>query len=478
MPKGVAMAGMQRMEFRQAQSLVMTPQLVQAIKLLQLSHHELKAYVDGELERNPLLQAEGSAGPDDAVSQISSGASPVAPAPRGETGLGGPGLSTMSTRGSAARTSHDGLSGFETSVAAPVSLADHLERQLELTSLDREERAVGRHIIHSLDEAGYLRDGLDAIAERLGAAREQVERALAVIQTFDPAGIGARDLAECLALQLRERNRYDPAMAALLTRLDLVARRDFAALKRICGVDEDDLAEMLREIRGLEPKPGLAFGPPQSACVAPDIMIREAADGTLVIDLNPDTLPRILVDRTYHAQVSRCVRKDEDRIFLSDCLQSAHWLKRSLDQRARTILKVATEIVRRQEGFFRHGVSHLRPLTLKAVADEIGMHESTISRVAANKTFGTNRGVFEMKYFFTAAIAGSPGCDTHAAEAVRHRIRNLIEAESPTAILSDDALTASLKREGIDIARRTVAKYREALRIPSSTDRRRMKRSA
>jgi RNA polymerase sigma-54 factor len=258
-------------------------------------------------------------------------------------------------------------------------------------------------------------------------------------------------------------------METLLARLDLVARHDFAALRRLCGVDEEDLTDMLAEIRRLEPKPGLVFASATIDVLIPDVFVRSAPDDAFLVELNPDTLPRILLDRTYHAQVVQAVRSDEDKVFLSECLQSAHWLTRSLDQRARTILKVATEIVRQQDGFFRRGVAALRPLTLKNVAEAIGMHESTVSRVVANKAIGTASGNLLMKYFFNAA-AGEGG---HSSEAVRYRIRQLIEAEAPAAVLSDDAIAQKLKLEGIEVARRTVAKYREALRIPSSADRRR-----
>jgi len=282
--------------------------------------------------------------------------------------------------------------------------------------------------------------------------------------------VGARDLAECLAIQLKERDRLDPAMQALLAHLHLVARQDFAALQKVCGVDREDLADMLSELRSLEPKPGLAFTPARIDVLVADVLVRSAADGGFAVELNPDTLPRILLNRSYYTEVAKVVRKDEDKSFLSDCLQTASWLTRSLDQRARTILRVAAEIVHQQEDFFREGVSGLRPMTLRSVAEAIGMHESTISRVAANKALGTERGTHPMRFFFSAAT----GEGEHSAKAVRHRIRQLIEAESPKAVLSDEAIAQKLKAAGIRVARRTVAKYREAMRIPSSSDRRRV----
>ncbi|MET0258907.1 MAG: RNA polymerase sigma-54 factor, partial [Methylobacterium sp.] len=272
--------------------------------------------------------------------------------------------------------------------------------------------------------------------------------------------------------QLRDKNRFDPAMQALVSRLDLVAKRDFPALRRLCGVDDEDLVEMLSEIRRLDPKPGRAFGAHAVEVLIPDVFVRAAPDGSWLIELNSETLPRVLVNQTYYARVAKGAVADTDKSFLSECLQTANWLTRSLEQRARTILKVATEIVRQQDGFFVHGVAHLRPLNLKTVAEAIGMHESTVSRVTSNKSIGTSRGTLEMKYFFTAAIPGAAGAASHSSEAVRHRIKQLVDAEAAD-VLSDDALVQRLHGEGIEIARRTVAKYRESLRIPSSIERRR-----
>lgn len=500
----------QRMELRQGQSLVMTPQLLQAIKLLQLSHLDLVAYVDAELERNPLLErveeAEGvreapAPEPEAALAGDWAGES-LAPErseieARLDTSLEnvfspdgagvGPGVEAQAFAegdrlalspvwsGAGSGGSFDGEEpDFAASLTREASLHDHLAAQLDLAIADPRARLIGRFLIDAIDEAGYLAESLAAIAERLDAEEAEVERVLRVVQTFDPSGVGARDLAECLAIQLAERDRLDPAMRALLTRLDLLAKRDLAALRRLACVDEEDLAEMIAEIRALEPKPGRAFGGGPVEVLVPDVFVRPAADGSWHVDLNPDTLPRVLMNQTYYTRVARAARTEQERAFVSDCLQTANWLTRSLDQRAKTILKVASEIVRLQDGFFAHGVAHLRPLNLKTVADAIGMHESTVSRVTSNKSIGTSRGVFEMKYFFTAAIAGTGG-DQHSSEAVRHRIRQLVDAESPKSVLSDDQLVRILRGEGIDIARRTVAKYRESLRIPSSIERRREK---
>jgi RNA polymerase sigma-54 factor len=334
---------------------------------------------------------------------------------------------------------------------------------------------IGQYLIDMVDEAGYLTGDLASVADKLGAPPAEVEAVLNIVQGFDPPGVCARNLSECLAIQLKEQNRFDPAMATLVDRLDLLAKRDLASLRRICSVGDEDLAEMIAEIRNLNPKPGLAFGFTQVQPIVPDVYVRPGPDDGFIVELNSDTLPKILVNQRYHAELSKNAKAEGAKTYLAENLQSATWLMRALDQRAKTILKVAMEIVKQQGAFFVRGVQHLRPLNLKTIADAISMHESTVSRVTANKYIATNRGIFELKYFFTSSIASSDGGDAHSAEAVRDRIKHLIEAESANDVLSDDTIVERLREAGIDIARRTVAKYREAMRIPSSVQRRRDK---
>jgi RNA polymerase sigma-54 factor len=507
------MALTQRLEFRQSQALVMTPQLMQAIKLLQLSSLDLTAYVEGELERNPLLERTSEGPGEDG--QPADGSSPSAGEGAGEASEGE--WAKADVNGSAAIEDsfdtpienvfpdsaeaparpvqnepaaysewagvgsggrEDGDYNLEAFVSAEATLADHLGEQLTLAIPDPARRMIGRHLIDLVDEAGYLTGDLDAVAERLGATLPEIETVLVILQTFDPPGVCARNLSECLTIQLKERNRFDPAMQALLAHLDLVARRDLAGLRRICGVDDADLADMISEIRRLNPKPGLAFGSAVVQPIVPDVFVRPRADGGWLVELNSDTLPKVLVNQSYYTTVSKTTKNDGEKSYLADCLQTATWLIRALDQRAKTILKVSTEIVRQQDAFFAHGIQFLRPLNLKTVADAISMHESTVSRVTANKYMATSRGIFELKYFFTSSIAASDGGEAHSAEAVRHRIKQLIDAESPQEVLSDDTIVDRLREAGIDIARRTVAKYREAMRISSSVQRRREKQVA
>jgi RNA polymerase sigma-54 factor len=489
------MALVTKLELRQGQQLVMTPQLQQAIRLLQLSNVELTSFVETELESNPLLERE------EATRDEGAQAAPQ----RGESGLAGQATFDGSERqallaeGSAAppagstepepsgwagvrtrtRNSFGGEdASLEDMLAAGTTLADHLLEQLNVAVADPAERLIGVHLVHMVDEAGYLRGDLQELAARLAAPDSLIEKVLAQLQTFDPPGALARNLAECLALQLRERNRYDPQIAKLLDNLDLLAGHNLPALKRAVGVDAEELADMIAEVKGLNPKPGLKFGSVQLQVVLPDVLVRPAHDGSWLVELNGDTLPRVLVNRSYYATVSKTRCSARDKGYLNECLQSATWLVKSLDQRARTILRVAEEIVRQQDGFLSYGIAHLKPLNLRTVADAIQMHESTVSRVTSNKYMATPRGVFELKYFFTSAIASAAGDQSYSSEAVRHRIRQLIDAEAASAVLSDDKIVEFLQRDGIDIARRTVAKYREALRIPSSVQRRRKKQMA
>ena len=495
-----------KLDLRLGQSLVMTPQLQQAIKLLQLSNLELSAYVETEIEQNPLLERESDDGPgtsDGAANETGQSAGngleaidgvavePVAAPTDPVAGLdsdydnlwssdaAGPGGAAPPMSWRDAPGAHDGESLGDQTPAGPRDLRAHLVDQVTMELDDPVDRVIAAHLIEMLDEAGYISDDLTPIAQRLNCEVARIERTLDRVQRFDPPGLFARGLAECLALQLRDRNRLDPAMRALIDNLDLLADQDYETLRARCGVDDEDFTEMLAEIRALNPKPGLAFDNEPIHTVVPDIFLRARADGEWVIELNNETLPRVLVNRSYYTVVNRQARTREEREYIADRLHSANWLVKSLDQRANTIMRVATELVRQQGDFFRHGVRHLKPLIMRDIAAAIDMHESTVSRVINNKYMATPRGTYELRYFFTNAIASTDeGGIGHSSEAVRHRIRDLIEGEDPEDPLSDDRLVALLKADGIDIARRTVAKYREAMRLPSSLERRRRHRRA
>ena len=502
------MALQPRLDLRQAQTLVMTPQLQQAIKLLQLSNMELTAFVEQELERNPMLERDERPAESfedrvpaeqrrdaEAGVVVDAGAGGVAETPLDidvdnsydeGSPYEGPSYDPDTSLGSWDGAGSGGRSDFggdersiDETLSQSVSLRDHLVSQLDLDISAPSDRMVGMALIDSLDDAGWLAADLAEIADGLGTTIAHVEAVLARVQRFDPAGLFARSLKECLALQLADRNRLDPAMQCMLDHLDLLARRDYAGLMRLCRVDAEDLQDMIAEIRALDPKPAVRFGGGAAEPVVPDVLVRsgpgnDSLDGAWIIELNPDTLPRVLLNNRYYARVSKAASR-EDKSFITETFQTASWLVKALDQRANTILKVSTEIIRQQNRFLEIGVGGLRPLILRDIAEAVDLHESTVSRVTSNKYISTPRGVFELKYFFTQAINAADGGDAHSAEAVRYRIKALIDAESPSGVLSDDTLVDILRKEGIDIARRTVAKYREGMKIPSSVQRRREK---
>ena len=493
-----------RLDLRQSQSLVMTPQLQQAIRLLALSNLEVEGFIAEEIEKNPLLDA--SAPEDDGPTLDREIDAPVRDTPAtadellmsggdaGEASLdvdftaesfhhdspsdsigdqagaagmdGALGLNGASSGGGAGEDGPD----FDSFADTGLSLSDHLLAQAG-TAVDGADLFIAAHLIDQIDECGYLTASLLDVATRLGVALVRVEAVLATIQTFEPTGVGARDLAECLALQAKEADRYDPCMARLIDHLDLVARGDLSRLRRLCDVDDEDLADMIRELRNYDPKPGCRYGGEPAQAVVPDLFVARRKDGW-GIEINAATLPRVLVNRSYYTELSSSRGDKASKAWLGEMLASANWLVKALDQRQRTIIKVATEIVKQQEAFFLHGVAHLKPMTLRQVADAIEMHESTVSRVTSNKYLSCARGLYELKYFFTSAIQSSDGGDAVSAQAVKAGIKALIAVEGDK-ILSDDTLVELLNAKGFDIARRTVAKYREALGIGSSVQRRR-----
>lgn len=499
-----------RLDLRQTQTLIMTPQLQQAIKLLQLSNIELSAYVEQQLEQNPLLErdddwsAEGDSplaedsvssdgidlpaalqSVDRALSDDSGAASQAALDGGLENvfdsevpGSDSDGGSSFEREGQG--NWNGGQNGYDRSDAnlenvLPVraTLREHLTSQITIDIVDPVDRAIGLYMIEQLDESGYVTADLASIALTLGCPVDRILPVLERLQLLDPVGIFARNLEECLEIQLRERNQYDERMRTLLKHLGLVANGDLAKLARLCNVSTSQLVAMIQVLRSLNPRPAHSFDAAIAHPIVPDVIMRPHHNGGWIVELNNETLPRVLIDVHYYSRISKSAKKRDDKNYISECYQSANWLIKSLHQRATTILKVATEIVKQQEGFFSRGVQELRPLILRDIAQVVEMHESTVSRVTSNKFMATPRGTFELKYFFSQAIAGSEGGSSHSAESVRHRIRSLIDAETTETVLSDDTIVDILRAEGIEIARRTVAKYRESMGLPSSVQRRR-----
>ncbi|HEX9569744.1 MAG TPA: RNA polymerase factor sigma-54 [Rhodospirillales bacterium] len=499
------MAMTPRLDQRQSQTLVMTPQLQQAIKLLQLSNLDLAEYIERELEKNPMLDVDEDDRPEPETAGDVAAESPPGGEPESLQAIDFESIDPAAATPDATDVDYDnvysgdgpaaadgplqasafadigGGGGFDTlapgleeTLSEKPSLRDHLTGQLTMEIADPVDRLIGLHLIDMLDEAGYVAGPLQTVAETLNCDIGRIEATLKKLQQFDPPGIFARSLAECLGLQLADRDRLDPCMQTFLDNLDLLAKRDLKGLAKACRADAEDVADMIAEIKTLDPKPALAFDHGIAQPITPDVLMRPAPGGTWFIELNSESLPKVLVNNQYYARVSRQARSKQEKQYITEQFHSANWLVKSLHQRATTILKVATELVRQQNGFFANGVRYLKPLVLRDIADAIEMHESTVSRVTSNKYIATPRGIYELKYFFTPAIAGTGG-HTHSAESVRHRIKSLINAEPAKKILSDDKIVDILKTEGIDIARRTVAKYRESMSIPSSVQRRRDK---
>lgn len=465
----------------------MTQQLQQSIKLLQCTALELQAFVEQELEKNPFLaQEEGEnaeetpeanpeeTAPADADDFMQSGHFEEGSDDSGE--IEGDYLRSAHTPSGGGDFGDDEEGrGIEASAAPGISLREHLLAQLNMDIIDPVQRMIGAHLVDLVDEAGYIKDGLKALSESLGVEMEEVEKVLALLQRFDPPGVCARNLSECLGLQLKDKNRLDPAMQTLLAHLDMLAAGKFDELRKRCGVDKDDLKQMIAEVRELNPKPGARFEHDVAQAVEPDIFVRRLPDGNWHVELNMNNFPKVMVNQRYYKKVTADTRNRQDKQYLAEQFGSANWLVRALKQRADTLLKVGSELVKQQDAFFRLGVRYLKPMTLKNIAAETGYHESTISRVTTGKFVICPRGTFELKYFFTSALARSHGGEDVSSAAVKNYISELIDKESPKNPLSDDEIVDLLKDRNITVARRTVAKYREAMHIPSSPKRKRLK---
>lgn len=451
--------------------------------MLQLNNLDLAAYLENELEHNPFLEK------DESVPEGESETTQDAPPDNGDD----QDMDSFDAGTSMADMGSGGSSKFENSdyelenrIEDKKDLRAHLMEQLAISVTDERDKIIAALMIDRLDESGYLRETPDEIAASLGCSIDRVERLLGVLRQFDPTGIFARDLPDCLALQLQEKNRLDPAMQTLLDNLKLLADAEFDKLKKLCGVDDEDLRDMIGEIRALNPKPASGFDYVIAQTAIADVLMEplpKHVGGGWKVKLNHETLPRVLINQDYVAIVEKQADSKTDKKFLNDRLHSANWLIRAMDQRAQTILKVASAVVEAQYGFFLYGVEFLKPLTLREIAEEVDVHESTVSRVTIDKYIGTPRGLFPLKYFFGSGVSSggsgntlSTGGTDIAAEAIKAKIKNMIDAEDPKDILSDDALTEMLQKQGIDIARRTVAKYREAMNIPSSPGRRKQKK--
>jgi len=472
----------QKLDLRQSQNLVMTPQLQQAIKLLQLNNVELNEVIEEEIEKNPLLEKDESETSDqserespaekDNIDETFDTANNTEP-----DFDSGSKMAEISSGGNSKFEDYE--NSFENTMESETTLRDHLLKQLHIKCDDPRDRAIGELLIDRLDESGYLREDIALIADRLGCSEERIQNLLRIMKGFDPTGVFASDLSDCLAMQLHERGQLDGPMQSLLDNLNVLADYDHKKLAEICDVNETYLADMITEIRALNPKPVSEFDHLVVQTAVPDVLMKRLPKnlgGGWRVELNTDTLPRVLVNNEYFTEVSKTATQKKDKEYLTTQLNNANWLVKAMDQRAQTILKVAAEIIEQQDAFFNYGIEFLKPLKLVDIAEEIEMHESTVSRVTTNKYIGTPRGLFELKFFFSTALVSEDGT-SHSSESIKARIKTLTDEEDPKKILSDDKIVDILKDEGIDIARRTVAKYRESLHIGSSVQRRKQKKN-
>jgi len=512
-----------RQQLRLTQQLVMTPQLQQAIKLLQLNQLELVNLVQQELQENPVLEesdieeetqaeredatpedydqtsSESSAPTEDRTETPAASESPptdeaavegvqaldeqpvlgdeVAPSDaekiadiEWESYLESNPMTGLDSRG----MGDDDRPSIEATYARRQSLAEHLEWQLHVTDLDPAGIEIGRWIIGNIDERGFLRSTIEELARQANVEESEVERVLAAIQRLDPVGVAARDLRECLLLQIDTLKIGDELVRRVVDEhLDLLQKRDFRSLTRVTGATIQEIGDATQVIGDLEPRPGRGFGNDDPVYITPDIYVYKVGDDFHVM-LNEDGLPKLKINSMYREVLSGGFSKDSEKDtkdYVHDKVRSAMWLIKSIHQRQRTIYKVMQSIIEYQRNFFEHGVAHLKPLNLRDVADDIEMHESTVSRVTTNKYVHTPQGIFELKYFFNSSISRFDG-EALASESVKERIRKIIESEDPLRPMSDQRIAEMLKSANIDIARRTVTKYREAMNILSSTKRR------
>ena len=448
------------------QTIAMTPELRQSIGLLRLSSADVREFVTEEIEKNPFLEAEAPAPQAVGTTPEPEGSRPEATTSHSEEAYpsgSGPGSNVQSQ-------SADRLSAVDFAQDTG-SLRTSLLQQIRLSASSPGLLRIAERLVEELEDDGYLRVPIDDIADDISASRAAVLDALKIIQRCEPSGVGARSLVECFALQLADRGRLTELSGAVLGRLETFARHGSAALAKQLSVPEDAISEIVAEIRTLDPDPGAKFRQSSVEFVVPDIQVVRNNLGGWHVELLPEALPRVIVNQTYAAEVSSA--GEAAATYVAQHTRRANWLIRSLEQRATTILRVASEIVRVQEGFFSAGPRHLKPLTLRVVADALKMHESTVSRVTRGKFLVCERGTLELKYFFSKAIPTTDGFGTISALSIQERIRAIIAEEPRKTPYSDDRIAQMLKKDGVNIARRTVSKYREFLGIPSSFLRRR-----
>lgn len=468
------MALQQGLQQRQTQNMAMTAQLQQSLKMLQMSSTDLSDIISNELDNNPLLAVDNGESSEVISSSTDKSNNDLTELGGNRDNFDNESLDYKNNwddigKGGDHKFENNSEYDLEDVISDEKDLRTHLIEQFYIDVADEQERHIGLILMDHLDDAGYFNGDLEDISINLGCVQSEVEKVLGKLQQLEPSGIFARTLAECLQIQLEEKNRLDPIMFIMLQNLELLGMRKFDILQDLCGVDEEELEEMILEIRALNPKPALGFVRKELTPGQPDLFVRKNDSGEYVVELNNAALPKLLVNKKYYQEISGSLKNKDDKKYVKGNLNSANFLIKALDQRANTMLKTAAAIVKFQQEFFEYGIKYLKPLTLAQIAEEIGMHESTISRVTSNKFMITPRGAFEMKYFFKSGVSNSGG--EVASTSVKEVIKDIIKNEDREKPLSDDGITAVLKQKGMNISRRTVMKYREAMGIPSSYER-------
>ena len=473
------------LQIKQSQNMVMTSQMQQSIKILQMTTTDLLPYINQQIEENPFLEA----GDGDVVEQTDSSEltnnepsevseheqvwddDDVSPAVYESESFNYEGVGSGKSDAYAS-----GENPIEQLEGDGITLKEHVIDQINMEIPDPLQKFIALNLTDMLDENGYINSDLSENAKLLQCDEQQLLEVLSKLQSFEPAGIFARSLAECLSLQLKEKDRLDPTMQIFIENLELLGKRDFKLLKKKCRVDDEDLAQMCLEVKALNPKPGNIFSVDRIQVIQPDIFLKKGEGSGWLLELNSDALPKVLVSRKYYSTITKQVDDKDSKKFMSQQFNTANWLSKALDQRANTILKVATEIVSQQDKFFRKGIHYLKPMVLSDIAQGIDMHESTVSRVINGKYIATNSGMYELKYFFSSCVGSSSGEEDVSSKRIKYMIKELIDGENSKAVLSDDKIASILKAKGVSVARRTVMKYREGMNIGSSVQRRREKK--
>lgn len=491
-----------KLEIKQSQSLLMTPQLRQAINLLQMSNLELEELIDNEIVSNPFLEKENDSPIDEekfpqSIDDYDSKSESTSQITEEEfstdfnidehfddSTTDSEGYNNLDNSYTWDEINHrknnldsENYDYFEKKLSEKPSLYQILEQQINLNFKQRYEQLLARYLCEYLDSAGYFRGNIKELSLQLKISEQKLNNILHILKQFEPSGIFAQDLAECLKLQLEAEKETNSTAYRLLDYLPQIAEKKFKEIKKLCQIDDEELQRGIQKIKSLNPKPTADYYAQENRVIIPDVIVKRNRYGQYQVELNEASLPRVLINRHYYAEIKQTIKDKESKHFLTEKINSANFLTKALHQRATTILKVCEEIIKYQYDFFEKGIEYLKPMLLKDIAENIEMHESTVSRISNGKYMHTPLGLFELKYFFSQAAGSYSGNEQTSVLSIKHKIKKLIDEEETSHILSDDEISEILARSSIKVARRTVAKYRESLGLGSSAQRKREKRN-